>query len=271
MGREAHAHRPRVLRGRAQHLRFPERARPRRRLHERGFLPRHRGPGVPQGLRRPHLLHRVPGGVADHPVPHRRAAAQPGQVHLRRRGGLPPAAEADPDRGLGGGSDDGRLLPDRPDGGRRQPDQADVRTALRARGRRGRRGHDRLRAVRGHARHHLGADHQGGAAPRRGDRAGGADALALRLRPGRAVRRLRRALRRQGARPGRAGGEPLGRDLPRARAHVRDGGPSAHPDALLHGPRRQGGSQERLLRHRVDRLLLHPHLHHRLRRHDGGG
>ena len=38
---------------------------------------------------------RLPGRLADHPVPDRRAAAQSRQVHLRRCGVLPPAADAD--------------------------------------------------------------------------------------------------------------------------------------------------------------------------------
>ena len=46
--------------------------------------------------------------------------------------------------------------------------------------------------------------------------------------------------------------------------------PAAHPDALLHRVRRQGSAQERVLRHRIHRLLLHPDLHHRLRRDPAG-
>ena len=44
-------------------------------------------------------------------------------------------------------------------------------------------------------------------------------------------------------------------------------GLAAYPDALLHRGRRQGRTQIRVLRHRLHRLLLRPHLHHRLRGH----
>ena len=50
-------------------------------------------------------------------------------------------------------------------------------------------------------------------------------------------------------------------------ADVRHGRTAAYPDALLHRRRRQGRAQVRVLRHRLHRLLLHPDLHHRLRRH----
>jgi cation/acetate symporter len=43
-----------------------------------------------------------------------------------------------------------------------------------------------------------------------------------------------------------------------------------HPDALLHRAQRQGSAQVRVLGHHVDRLLLHPDVHHRLRRHRAG-
>ena len=71
-----------------------ERLRARRRLHERGELPRHRRPRRALRLRRPDLLGRLAGGLAGRDVPDRRAAAQPRQVHLRRRGRLPAAADA---------------------------------------------------------------------------------------------------------------------------------------------------------------------------------
>ena len=58
----------------------------------------------------------------------------------------------------------GRVLPDRADGRRRQPDPAAVRPQLRDRGRDRRPGDAGLRAVRRHDRHHLGADREGGAA-----------------------------------------------------------------------------------------------------------
>ena len=58
-------------------------------------------------------------------------------------------------------ADRGGLLPDRADGRRRQADPAPVRPALPLRADHRRRADDRLRHLRRHARHHLGADHQG--------------------------------------------------------------------------------------------------------------
>ena len=43
-------------------------------------------------------------------------------------------------------------------------------------------------------------------------------------------------------------------------------GPAAHPHALLHRRQRQGGAQVGVLGDHLHRLLLHPDLHHRLRR-----
>ena len=60
------------------------------------------------------------------------------------------------------------------------------------------------------------------------------------------------------------------RRSPGSGADVRHCRPAAHPDALLHRQRRQGSAQERALRHRFHRLLLHPDLHHRLRRDPAG-
>ena len=59
------------------------------------------------------------------------------------------------------------LLPDRADGRRRQPDQAALRHPLRDGHRDRRHRDDGLRALRRHARDHLGADRQGGAADER--------------------------------------------------------------------------------------------------------
>ena len=67
--------------------------------------------------------------------------------------------------------------------------------------------------------------------------------------------------------PRRAHQGPHLDDLARSRPDVRHRRPAAHPDALLHGVGRQGRPQVGVLRHRLHRLLLHPHLHHRLRRH----
>ena len=53
-------------------------------------------------------------------------------------------------------------------------------------------------------------------------------------------------------------------------ADVRHRRPAPHPDALLHRYRRQGGAQVSTLCHVLHRLLLHPDLHHRFRRHRHG-
>ena len=86
----------RLLHRRRRHHRLPERPGDRRRLHVGGLVPRHLGRGDGQRLRRPDLLDRLPGRLAGHHLPDGRAAAQPGQVHLRRRGRLPLRADADP-------------------------------------------------------------------------------------------------------------------------------------------------------------------------------
>ena len=76
----------RLLHRRRRHHRLPERPGDRRRLHVGGVVPRHLGRGDGQRLRRPDLLDRLPGRLAGHHLPDGRAAAQPRQVHLRRRG-----------------------------------------------------------------------------------------------------------------------------------------------------------------------------------------
>ena len=81
--------RGRLLHRRRRHHRLPERPGDRRRLHVGGLLPGHLGGGDGQRLRRPDLLDRLPGRLAGHHLPDGRAAAQPGQVHLCRRGRLP--------------------------------------------------------------------------------------------------------------------------------------------------------------------------------------
>ena len=81
-------------------------------------------------LRRAHLLDRLPRRLADPDLPDGRAAAQPRQVHLRRRRRLPlrpdPGAHL---RGLGHARRR-RLLPDRADGRRRLADRAALRPRL---------------------------------------------------------------------------------------------------------------------------------------------
>ena len=183
--------RGRLLHRRRRHHRLPERPGDRRRLHVGGVLPGHFGGGDGHRLRRPDLLDRLPGRLAGHHLPDGRAAAQPGQVHLRRRGRLPLQPDADPH--LRGHRHAGRggLLPDRADGRRGPADQAAVRPGVLDRGGHRRRADDGLRAVRRHDRHHLGADHQGLHAAGRRDLHGLHGAAALRLQPRGDVRQAR--------------------------------------------------------------------------------
>ena len=101
-----------------RHHRRPERVRHRRRLHVRGVVPRHRGADLPVRLRRLPVLRRLPGRVPDRAVPARRAHAQRGQVHDRRRAGVPPQPAAGARRGRARDAVGRRLLPDRADGRR---------------------------------------------------------------------------------------------------------------------------------------------------------
>ena len=88
------------------------------------------------------------------------------------------------------------------------------------------------------------------------------------------------ALHRQGDRgPSEARRDPVARrggrqsdqrHLARHRADVRHRRPAAHPDALLHRRQRQGSAQVGVLGDHLHRLLLHPDLHHRLRRDRAG-
>ena len=175
--------RGRLLHRRRRHHRLPEWPGDRRRLHVGGVVPRHLGGGDGRRLRRPDLLDRLPGRLAGGHVPARRAPAQPGQVHLRRRGGVPLRADAGARlRGVGHAGRRG-VLPDRADGRRGAADQAAVRPGVLDRGRHRRRADDGLRAVRRHDRHHLGADHQGLPAARRRDVHGADGAVELRLQP----------------------------------------------------------------------------------------
>ncbi len=173
----------RLLHRRRWHHRLPERPGDRRRLHVGGLVPGHLGGGHGQRLRRPDLFDRLPRRLAGDHLPDGRAAAQPGQVHFRRRGRLSLQARAGAHlRGLGhaGG---GGLLPDRADGRRRPADQAAVRAGILDRGGHRRRADDGLRAVRRHDRHHLGADHQGLPAAGRRHLHGAVGDVALRLQP----------------------------------------------------------------------------------------
>ena len=181
----------RLLHRRRRHHRLPERPRHRRRLHVGGLVPRHLRRGDGLRLRRADLLDRLPGRLADPDLPDGRAAAQPRQVHLRRRGGLPLRPDAGAHlRGVGHAGRR-RLLPDRADGRRRRADQAALRPRLLDRGGHRRRADDGLRALRRHDRHHLGADHQGLPAARRRVLHGLHGAVELRLQPRGDVRRRR--------------------------------------------------------------------------------
>ena len=192
VGGAAHALDERVLRRRPIGLRAPERPGARGRLHERGVVPRHRGAGRAARLRRHDLRDRLARRLAGADVPHRRAAAQPRQVHVCRRRRVPPAAGAGAHRVGVRRHPDGALLHHRADGRRRQPDQAAVRHPLRVGGDRRRRRHAGLRALRRHDRDDVGADHQGRAAALRRDGADGAGARAVRLLAGEPLRGGRR-------------------------------------------------------------------------------
>ena len=193
-----------------RHHRVPERAGDRRRLHVGGVVPRHLCRGDGRRLRRADLLDRLPRRLAGRDLPARRAAAQPRQVHLRRRRRVPLRADAGARvRGLGHAGRR-RLLPDRADGRRRAADQAAVRPRLLDRRRHRRRADDGLRAVRRHDGDHLGADHQGLPAARRRHLHGPHGVVELRLQPrsdvrqgGRGQDRHRDGRRQAGRRRGR--------------------------------------------------------------------
>ena len=158
------------------------------------------GPGRALRVRRPDLLDRLPGRLARRRLPDRGAAAQSRQVHVQRRRRVPPAAGAGARRRGRRQPRGGRVLPDRADGGRRQPDPAAVRPRLRNRRGDRRRGDARLRALRRHDRHHVGADREGGAAADRRLHAGDDGAGEVLVQSARAVRRRRAAIRRRRAR-----------------------------------------------------------------------
>ena len=267
LGSPQDAQRRSLLHGRPRRDVAAERPGARRRLHERGQLPRHRRPGGAVRVRRPHLLRRVPGRMADRDVPDRRAAAEPRTLHVHRRGRLPASPGADPDRRRRRVAGGRRLLPHRADGRRRQPDSPAVRHPVRGGGRHRRDGHARLRAVRRHDGDDVGADHQGRAAAGRSVAAGGAGAGALQLQSAGALRAGRDHLRPGGAGAGPAGDQSARRGVARPGAHARHGGAAAHPDAVLHGARREDGPDVGRLGGRLHRLFLPAHLHPWLRRH----
>ena len=98
VGGASHADRRALLHGRPQRHGVPERPRARRRLHERRELPGHRRPGGALGVRRPDLFDRLARRLADRDVPDRRAAPEPGSLHIRRRARRTPAPDADSHR-----------------------------------------------------------------------------------------------------------------------------------------------------------------------------
>ena len=118
-GRHADTVRRRLLRRGRRHYGIPERPCNRRRLHVGRVVPRHLGSCLLLRLRRSHLLDRLPRRLADRALPHRRAPAQSGQLHVRRRRLVSSRSDPDPDS-VGDRNPRRRgLLPHRPDGRRR--------------------------------------------------------------------------------------------------------------------------------------------------------
>ena len=268
LGLPPHEHGDRVLGRRPRCHRLPERLRHRRRLHVGVLVPRLRRPHLPvrrRRVRRPRgRARRVPA----RPAVHGRADAQRRQVHRRRRALVPPQRAARARRRRVRHARRGLRLPDRADGRRRRADPGAHRHLVHARRDRRRRVHADLRDLRRHARHHVGADHQGGPADdlRRGHHA--ARAQRGRLQPVPAV-----LARRRGAPGGR--GVPRARPpvrlvgrprVVRARVPARHGRAAAHPDALLHRARRQGGARLGGVGRVPDRRLLPDGHGHRARR-----
>ncbi len=122
LGRPQDQDRGRLLRRRRRHHRHPERLGDRRRLHVGRLVPRYFRPDLPVRLRRLHVLGRLAGGLHHGSADRRRTVPQRRQVHPRRHPLLPHRSQAGARRGrhLHRGRLD--LLPDRPDGRRRQAD-----------------------------------------------------------------------------------------------------------------------------------------------------
>ena len=137
--------------------------------------------------------------------------------------------------------------------------------AVRSGGRDCWRGDARLRAVRRDDRHHVGADREGGAAARRATLL----ALLVLARFGfNPLALFAQASATYGAgvlAPGRLVTRSDRRDLARPGADARHGRTAAHPDALLHRARREDGTDVGWLRDGVHRLLLPADVHPRLR------
>ena len=130
--------------------------------------------------------------------------------------------------------------------------------------------HDDVRAVRRHDRDDLGADHQGLHAARRRHLHGAVPCCCSSVsRPEALFTKAVEVHTKHDAIMG-AGRADQGSDLGHLRRHgadVRYRRSAAHPDALLHRAERQGSPQVGGLGDDLDRLLLHPDLHHRFRRH----
>ena len=164
LGVQADDRRGHLLRRRPQHHRLAERPGDLRRLPVGRLVPGHRRPDLPVRVRRLPVLDRLPRRLPDGDVPARRAHAQRGQVHDRRRARVPPARAA---RAPGRGDRHAgrrRLLPDRADGRRGRAHPGARRHRLHPVGPHHRHVHALLRRLRRHARHDVGADHQGRAA-----------------------------------------------------------------------------------------------------------
>ena len=255
-----------------EHHGLPERVGGRRRLHVGGVVPRHRRADRLQRLRRVPVLGGLARGVPDRAAAGRRTASQHRQVHDGRRAGVPPPEEERAhDRGVLD-ADGEPVLHDRADGRRRLARQpADPADLLQQRDRAGRRPDAGLRDLRRHARHDLGADHQGGAAdgrhhPAVDPRAGEVRVLDHELLrcdlPGDGHVQGRRGERNhQGLHPARA---PLQRHVGRARpdlaghrADLRHGWSAAHPDPVLHGALGAAGAQVGGVGDDPHRVVLH--------------
>ncbi len=167
LGGEADQDGDRLLCGGTGHHRLPERDGHCRRLHVGRVVSRHRRTGLLQWLLRPHLLGGLAGRLADHPVPDRGAAAQPGQVHLCRRCLVPAATGSGPYDGGDRLAHRGDLVPDRAGGGGRAvAAHAGAADLLPGVHRHHRRADHHLRDLRRHEGHDLGSDHQGRPAAR---------------------------------------------------------------------------------------------------------
>ena len=190
----------RLLHRRRRRHGHAERLGDRGRLPVGGIVPRHRGTDLAVRLRRVHVLGRLARRLHHGAAADRRALPQHRPLHALRHPRLPQQPEGDAHRRGDLGDHGLDVLPDRADGRRRRAGEDADRHRLRVLGDRGRRADARLRAVRRHGRHHLGADHQGDPAGDRVADPGDAGLDALRVLAAGLPRRRRRATRR--CRPG---------------------------------------------------------------------